>query len=357
MLIVRIVANLVEFVARVTWPVIGLFFVVLYTMGAVVLQLAEPEGNGFLSLANYSWWFLVTITTVGYGDISPQSGPGRLVAGAIMIFGIGTIGVVLGKLGEAFFEIGRKRMLGQSRLRVEDHLVILGYNSGETQLMVEEIIADADWAEREIVLCSAEQEQNPIPERVKFVRGVLSSDDVMSRACVAKAKVIIIQSHVDSTTIVTAIAVNSVNPTAHIVANVVDAESEKHIRRISSRIECVRSMQIPMTVQALQDPGITRVMQGLLSNLDDDVFFRLDVPNLGEGRDWSFAQLLKIFKREYEAILVGVSSLEAEADLLQINPPSDYRVREGMTLYYIANKRLAGLDWSSLVEGGEGVEG
>ena len=41
-----------------------------------------------------AWWGVTTITTVGYGDISPVTGEGRLVASALMVLGIGLFGAV-----------------------------------------------------------------------------------------------------------------------------------------------------------------------------------------------------------------------------------------------------------------------
>ena len=347
MLIVQLMNRLIELASRVSWPMIGAVFVLLYGAGALLLDFSEPPGTAFHSIADYSWWFLVTITTVGYGDLAPASAIGRVTAAFIMIFGISTIGVVLGKVGQALFEIGRKRMRGQARLSVRGHLVIFGYSQGETELMIDEIVADPAWADRTIVLCSNFAEENPLPDRVKFVRGQLSSDDVMDRACAAEADVIIIHSHDDSTTIVTAIAANAVNPAAHIVVNLADPRNEKHILRINPSIECVVPMIIPMTVQALQDPGITRVMQALASNVRDDVLYRIDVPP-ADGRGWAFGDLLESLKRRHETILVGVAESGSSQDELKINPPSSYQVRGGMTLFYIAARRLDGLDWSSL---------
>jgi voltage-gated potassium channel len=348
LLIVRLMNQFVEFVARVSWPMIGAIFLLLYGFGAVVLGVTEKGDSGFQSIADYSWWFLVTITTVGYGDLAPATPTGRLTAAVIMIFGISAIGVVLGKVGEGFFEIGRKRMRGLSRLDEEGHIIIFGYNAGETEQMLEEIVADAQWSDRSIVLCSNTEDENPIPDRVKFIRGVLSSDDVIERACVATAGVIIIQSHDDRTTIVTAIAANSVNPDAHIVANLDDAENEKHLKRINAAIECVVPLGIPMTVQALQDPGITKVMLALVSNVNDDVFYRIDVPILEGGGRWAFGGLFETLKRDYDAILVGIANSTEPGAEVDINPPSDFEVQSGMTLFYIASERLEALDWTAL---------
>lgn len=50
------------------------------------------------------WWSLVTTTTVGYGDISPESTGGRVLAGFLMIVGIGFLGMVTGSIATFFVD-------------------------------------------------------------------------------------------------------------------------------------------------------------------------------------------------------------------------------------------------------------
>lgn len=54
------------------------------------------------------WWSFVTATTVGYGDISPQTGLGRLIASVLMLVGIGTIGMITGAIATYFLNIEKE---------------------------------------------------------------------------------------------------------------------------------------------------------------------------------------------------------------------------------------------------------
>ena len=64
-------------------------------MGAL-LYLIEGEANGFTSIPRGVYWAIVTMTTVGYGDISPGTVPGQMVAAVLMIAGYAIIAVPTG---------------------------------------------------------------------------------------------------------------------------------------------------------------------------------------------------------------------------------------------------------------------
>ena len=63
--------------------------------GALAIQMMEPSAvNSNFGVA--LWWSLVTVSTVGYGDISPSEPAGRLVASVLIIFGMGVAGYLAG---------------------------------------------------------------------------------------------------------------------------------------------------------------------------------------------------------------------------------------------------------------------
>jgi voltage-gated potassium channel len=56
---------------------------------AALMRLVEP--NTYKNYAEACWWAVQTVSTVGYGDNVPVTGPGRIVATVVMIFGIALI--------------------------------------------------------------------------------------------------------------------------------------------------------------------------------------------------------------------------------------------------------------------------
>jgi len=78
---------------------IGVFLfavVILCIIFGTIMYLVEGESNGFTSIPKGIYWSIVTLTTVGYGDIAPVTPLGRFIAAIIMIMGYGIIAVPTG---------------------------------------------------------------------------------------------------------------------------------------------------------------------------------------------------------------------------------------------------------------------
>lgn len=70
-----------------------------------LMYLIEGPSNGFTSIPQSIYWAIVTMTTVGYGDIAPQTVPGQTLASLIMILGYGIIAVPTGIVSAEMVQI------------------------------------------------------------------------------------------------------------------------------------------------------------------------------------------------------------------------------------------------------------
>jgi len=72
-------------------------------LGSLVAYHAEhPTNPGFATIGDALWWGIVTLTTVGYGDIVPKTTTGRWAAVVIMLTGIAVLGLLAGSLASFF---------------------------------------------------------------------------------------------------------------------------------------------------------------------------------------------------------------------------------------------------------------
>lgn len=100
--VVRVGAGLRRLVDRLN-KVVFVALGVMVTASWVVYQ-SDGEAAGFDSYGDALWWGMVTLTTVGYGDLVPESDTGRWAAVFLMVTGIATLGALAGSLA-AFFKV------------------------------------------------------------------------------------------------------------------------------------------------------------------------------------------------------------------------------------------------------------
>jgi voltage-gated potassium channel len=78
--------------------------------GSIAILQVEHDPNSNIKTAEDAiWWAFVTITTVGYGDKYPVTTEGRIIAGFLMITGVGLFGTFTGFIASWFLEPGKSK--------------------------------------------------------------------------------------------------------------------------------------------------------------------------------------------------------------------------------------------------------
>jgi voltage-gated potassium channel len=93
-------------------------------VGAGFLITLADEGE-YPSLGIGLWWALQTVTTVGYGDVAPSAASGRIVAGAVMLYGIAFIAIVTAVITSTFVaRAAREHEAAHARAELSDRELI-----------------------------------------------------------------------------------------------------------------------------------------------------------------------------------------------------------------------------------------
>ncbi|WP_354009261.1 potassium channel family protein [Endozoicomonas lisbonensis] len=323
---------------RLTWLSIVVLLCALYFGSWFLMELSGEKG--LTQPGVWFYYFVTTATTIGYGDLSPQTTGGRMVAAFFMMPGaVVVFAAFLGKMSTKFVDLWRKGMQGKGDFSMfDDHIVILGWHPEHTPQMVNLIYGDTRRIARKVVLCATDEIENPFPDSVHFVRGEnLHSEDLLKRSGIREASRIIIYRGNDDKTLASCLTVVATGTKAHIVAWFDTLGMADLLKSHCPQVECHSDISMEMLVRSAQDPGSSRIQEQLLSTLQGPTQFSIVVPE-GFGAV-SFSRLMNFFKTEYEAMILGVAE-KITGDNLRLNPDSNYQVRDKHVIYYMASERI-----------------
>lgn len=321
--------------ARV-WVAPTLIILTVFLTSWPLMAWAEPSSNTITSPENYWWWFLVTASTVGYGDFFPTTVGGHLVGVYVIVGGIVTLTTLFTRIATAIENTKGRRMKGQVDLNMSDHLVIVGYTPGRTERLLHEIMADSALP---VVLCAWEDvPENPLPEHpnLGFVRGDLAEEGVLRRAGVHRAARVLIDARDDNEALALTVAATHVNPTAHTVVTLRDMSRAHNFSYVDDGVRCVQWHSPRLAIEELQDPGIAVVYADLMSHGGRNTY---SMPLPETLSDMSFGEVQEAMGRMFTTTVLAVQHQGAV-----INPGWDTPLPAGSVLYYVGERRLSAED-------------
>ena len=106
LMFIRVAAHFARFYKRVKdfFNLTGFKYMVFASVGCIIVGGIAIQYFEKMSLFDGIWWSFVTTTTVGYGDLSPSTPIGRIIAAILMIIGIGLIGSLTSTITAMFFQ-------------------------------------------------------------------------------------------------------------------------------------------------------------------------------------------------------------------------------------------------------------
>jgi len=98
---------------------LGTVVTLIFIVGSMMYLIEGPK-NGFTSIPTSVYWAIVTLTTVGYGDIAPQTIAGQLLASVVMIMGYGIIAVPTGIVSVELGKVDFDKKETKSRVKLKE---------------------------------------------------------------------------------------------------------------------------------------------------------------------------------------------------------------------------------------------
>ena len=262
---------------RPYWLALLMAGLVLYGAGGMY-YFERGSNEGIETPGDALWWAIVTMTTVGYGDIYPGTWQGRwLVALPTMVIGIGVLGYAIGLITNAVLERQGKEVRGRMSYDKEGQIVICHCPSTESVLeVVREIRADAHWERRDIVLVTSRFETFPEElrsEKLHFVNGEPSREEILKQAGIERAASAMVLARdpgdpsSDNQTLGVIVTARCLAPELYLVAECLSRENVQLLSNAgASEVVGLGALAAGLLVQGLQDPGVNGVLSELVTN-------------------------------------------------------------------------------------------
>lgn len=328
-------------------------FGVSVLLGGLSIYLLEVRENlNVNNLGDGLWWAIVTLTTVGFGDITPETVAGKVVGAVLMVAGMFNLALFAGIVGNTLLHAVLSIREEQFRMSgILNHLVICGYDPG-ARLLLDALLAEVDVDRTPVVLFAQGERPGDLPPALMWVEGDPTKESELDKVRLTHAASVIVvgardtsPQNADANTILTVFTLRSHlakkaktetrQRPVYIVAEILDAENVDHARTAGADevIETTR-LGFSLLAHSVTTPGSGAVMSQVVSAGAHSLFVGRLPQDVEEPVP--FGELARRIKDERRGLLLGVRDPATGRD--RLNPPDDLPVTSSLLAIYLAEK-------------------
>jgi voltage-gated potassium channel len=311
---------------------LGLFFLVI--LGGA---------TGFRFIENFDWidavyMTVITVSTVGYGEIHPLSHEGRIFAIALILvslsvfaFGVSTItGFFWGGEAREFFKYFKMNTAIES---LHGHVIVCGFGRNGRQVCTELFLSHKPF----VVVENDENEIEMLQNQIKFlyVKGDATDEQVLTQAGIERASTLISTLPKDADNLYVVLTGRELNPNLTIISRASTDGCENKLRRAGADY-VVMPERIGGTAMAsfVTHPTVVSFISFLTQLSHTEFYFdEIDLTNLKP--DFSGASLRQLDLRNRFGTTV-IAAFDGK-DSFTVNPPGDYVIAPGTRLILLGN--------------------
>lgn len=314
------------------FSILGITSLIVVGGSSLFYFLENKTNKGINNIGDALYWAIISMTTTGYGDITPLTTGGKIMAAVVVFSGLILLSVATATIASVLVEKKIREGKGLEAIRLKDQLLLCGWNNN-AQEVIESLIRSLGSEKINLVLINElnEDELESLKFKYrnysfKFLRGNFTREEVLARANIAQAKAAIILADTsgphtldkaDERTILATLAIKSMAPGVKTCAELLNAENKQHLQRAQVDEIIVRGEHIGnLLAGAAISPGLPRVLFHLLSPLEENNLWKVAIPARFIGK--TVRDLADYFRKEHQALLIALLTEQKGLSLEEI---------------------------------------
>jgi voltage-gated potassium channel len=276
---------------------IGTITLLIILLGALALYFADQyyHQKGVKGLFDALYWAIVTITTVGYGDIVPTSAMAKVAGLIIILSGPALLSLITASVASALVDRKIKEGKGLETITDKDHIIICGWNENGEKVI--EGILEQSKDKNVVIVLVNELDRDDVQtiqykykdNNLRFARGNFVKEDVLARANIHRARAAVVMADIsgghsieraDQRTIFGTMAIKSMASKVRTCAELINADNREHLVRANVDEVYVRGGSAgSMLAKAAVSPGVIDAILMLIRDQDENKLWRIPVPS------------------------------------------------------------------------------
>ena len=316
-------------------PVRGLEISLLLLLALVMLGSLGYVVIEHMSLVDALYMTVITITTVGFGEVRPLSSVGRMFTSALILFGVAVVTTAVTNiasiiLGPRLWLMLREQRMNDLIATLDKHYIVCGYGR-----MGRQIVRDLQNRQQPFVVIEQSEQvyDEMLEDDIPCLMGNATLDEVLEQARVDHAEGLVAALNSDSDNVMTVLSAREINPNLFIVARAADVQSESKLRRAgANRVVSPYLIGGHRMAVALLRPAVHDFMNQIFHVGDESGMdigqVRITAHSTLAGRTIAQTNLRQTRN-------VNILAIQKATGELSINPNTQYLIQSGDVLIVI----------------------
>lgn len=303
--------------------------VIVFFIGSVGYHVVED-----MSFFNGFYMTFITITTIGFTELTDLSIAGRVLTMIIFVMGIGVISYIASQTTQLIFEseIFKQRAMKKQLEKMDQHYIVAGY--GRIGHRIAEVLQEAN-----IPLVVIENREESI-ERIKddkllYVEGDAQNEDVLREAGIEKAKGLICSISRDQDNVFVTLIARELNPDVFILVRTNEHQNAKKILRAGAdKVISPYEIGADRMANVILRPHVDQFMDRIRSDPEQDHIF--DEVKIFEGSELADKTLSEAqIRQKYFVVIIAI--IPEDKNNIRFNPGSKDQLSVGDSLIVLGD--------------------